>query len=473
MTQTPRHLRRTLLSVLAAGGLVVGGVLSVGPGGLPSANLFSTYDAEVRARAEALAGPPPITDPGAAAIAQVAGTARLDGHGHVHNDPTTKNAVSRSGEAAGAPDRTTPAQRAASRARVAAQRTQREPRLVGVPLGARGSGCPRACTRWRAGATRWAGSRSPSRPPASAATSSTHPTARSSPRPRPAALRGRPPPRRTRTGRSGRRAGSSPSPSPTAVPCGPPAACSPWGRRRPSRCAARRGAQRSPRSRPTSADGRSAASRLPGGPWLRRSARPRPDPRVPGRPGHLQPAVPQVRRSCRARRLPRPPGRGRPRRRARGRARRQDPRQRPRPGGLADLLLLAQPALADAPAGLLQVARALVARRPADPHQPAQREQRPVRDLPAEEELVRRPRRGPPAGRGHAGDAGLHRRAVRRPRPRLVPHRHRPLRGPQGHQRGQAARRDGHGDLGPRWAATSSSAGPPAPRRRCSPSSRR
>ena len=48
MTQTPRHLRRTLLSVLAAGGLVVGAAVSVGPGGLPSANLFSTYDAVPR-----------------------------------------------------------------------------------------------------------------------------------------------------------------------------------------------------------------------------------------------------------------------------------------------------------------------------------------------------------------------------------------------------------------------------------------
>ncbi|MCF6376052.1 hypothetical protein L2K70_00365 [Nocardioides KLBMP 9356] len=134
MTQTPRHPRRILLSLLTAGGLVVGGVVSAEPDGFPSPDLFSIYDAEVGARADALAGPPPITDAGAAAIAQVAGTATLDGHGHVHNDPTTKNALSRSGEATAAPDRTTPAERAASRARVAAQRTQREPRLVGVPL---------------------------------------------------------------------------------------------------------------------------------------------------------------------------------------------------------------------------------------------------------------------------------------------------------------------------------------------------
>ena len=51
--------------------------------------------------------------------------------------------------------------------------------------------------------------------------------------------------------------------------------------------------------------------------------------------------------------------------------------------------------------------------------------------------------------------AGLHRRAVRRPRQGLVPHRHRPVRGPQGHQPGQARRGDGHRDLACRSAATS------------------
>ena len=66
-----------------------------------------------------------------AAIARDRRHRGLDGHGHVHNDPATKNAISRSSEAAAAPDPTTPAQRAASRSRVAAQRTQREPQLVG------------------------------------------------------------------------------------------------------------------------------------------------------------------------------------------------------------------------------------------------------------------------------------------------------------------------------------------------------
>ncbi|MBD3945016.1 amidohydrolase family protein [Nocardioides ganghwensis] len=101
MTPTPRPVRRIVTSLLAAGGLVVGAVLTAAPTGSGAASLPTTYDA---------------------------------GHGHVHDDPTTKNALSRSGEAAAHPARTTPRQRAASRARVSAQRTQREPRLTGVPL---------------------------------------------------------------------------------------------------------------------------------------------------------------------------------------------------------------------------------------------------------------------------------------------------------------------------------------------------
>jgi microsomal dipeptidase-like Zn-dependent dipeptidase len=57
-----------------------------------------------------------------------------DGHDHVHDDPTTKNAVSRSAEAISVKDPTTPAQRAASTARVAAERRTSEPRLRGVAL---------------------------------------------------------------------------------------------------------------------------------------------------------------------------------------------------------------------------------------------------------------------------------------------------------------------------------------------------
>ena len=327
MTQTPRPLRRTLLSVPAACALVVGGVLSVGPGGLPSANLFSTYDAEVRARAQAPAGPPPITDPGAAAIAQVGGTARLDGHGHVHNDPTTKNAVSRSGEAAGAPDRTTPAQRAASRARVATQRTQREPRLVGVPLRSTRQRVPESVYAMAGGCYALGGQPltfqatglgsyllyAPDRTflAATASGGAAWPTS--------------PSPDSDWTVREAGRGSSTFTLADGRCPAHCWRGCSPWGRRRPSRCAARTGAQRSPRSTRRQRTAVRRRHGLPGGPWLRRPARPRPDPRVPRRPGHLQPAVPQVRRRCRASRLPRPPGRGRPRRRARGRARRARP----------------------------------------------------------------------------------------------------------------------------------------------------
>ncbi len=134
MTQTPRHVQRTLLSLLAAGGLVVGGVLSAAPSGTGSASLSSTYDAQARQRAAVLAEQKPHTHPGQGGTVAAISASLNDGHGHVHNDPTTKNAISRSGEAAQAPDPTTPAQREASRARVAAQRTQQEPRLVGVPL---------------------------------------------------------------------------------------------------------------------------------------------------------------------------------------------------------------------------------------------------------------------------------------------------------------------------------------------------
>lgn len=134
MTPFDRPVHRVLVSLLAAGGLVTGGVLSAAPGGPATTNLSTTYDAQVRERARVAAESRPHPHAGAAGIETAAGGALPDDHGHAHDDPTTKNAISRSGEAAQAPDRTTPAQRAASRARVAVQRTQREPRLTGVPL---------------------------------------------------------------------------------------------------------------------------------------------------------------------------------------------------------------------------------------------------------------------------------------------------------------------------------------------------
>ncbi|WP_374457038.1 hypothetical protein [Nocardioides sp.] len=129
MTTTPHPARRVLISLLAAAGLVGAGALTVAHDPTPSANLSSTYDSQARQRAEVVAERRPHSHPGVGGI-----TAALDdGHGHVH-DPATKNAISRSGEAATAPDPTTPRQRAASRARAEAQRTLAEPRLTEVPL---------------------------------------------------------------------------------------------------------------------------------------------------------------------------------------------------------------------------------------------------------------------------------------------------------------------------------------------------
>lgn len=120
MTSTRRPAQRILISLLTAGGLVTGAVLSAGPGGPASAE----------SRPHTHRG----TATGATGIEAITDLSLQDGQGHVHNDPATKNAISRSGEAATAPDSTSPRQRAASRARVAAQRTQREPRLTGVAL---------------------------------------------------------------------------------------------------------------------------------------------------------------------------------------------------------------------------------------------------------------------------------------------------------------------------------------------------
>lgn len=130
MPSTP-HLPRIVCSLLVAGGLVTGGVLTAA-----SPNLSSTYDAQVRGRAAVRAEARPHRHPTGTTAAPSAtdhpGTA--DGHGHVHNDVTTKNAVSRSPEAAAAPAATTGRQAATSRARVAADRRRTEPRLRGVRL---------------------------------------------------------------------------------------------------------------------------------------------------------------------------------------------------------------------------------------------------------------------------------------------------------------------------------------------------
>ncbi len=132
MTSTPRPVQRIVISVLTAGGLVVGGALVAAPSGPGAPSLPSAYDAQTRQRAEVAAEERPHTH-ATDGVETIGDGSVDDGHGHVH-DPATKNAISRSGEAASAPDQTTSRQRAASREQVARQRTQREPRLVGVPL---------------------------------------------------------------------------------------------------------------------------------------------------------------------------------------------------------------------------------------------------------------------------------------------------------------------------------------------------
>ena len=55
---------------------------------------------------------------------------------HDHDDPTTKNAISRAGEvSAETQDPTTPAERRANAAYVAADRTSPEPTLTRAPVG--------------------------------------------------------------------------------------------------------------------------------------------------------------------------------------------------------------------------------------------------------------------------------------------------------------------------------------------------
>ena len=107
----------------------------------------------------------------------------------------------------------------------------------------------------------------------------------------------------------------------------------------------------------------------------------------------------------------------------------------PRPGRLADLQGLAGADSLTHERHLLPVAGARVARRAADLRQPARREQPAVHDLSAQEELLQRHGLGPAAGQAHVRAAGLHRRPVRWPRQGLLPDRQVPVRGPRGHQR--------------------------------------
>ena len=147
-----------------------------------------------------------------------------------------------------------------------------------------------------------------------------------------------------------------------------------------------------------------------------------------------------VRRARGAGRLPRPRAR-RPGGDRGEHALLRQPGRHPRHSRLADAEGLAAPRVADPRAELLQVARALLARRAAGVREPARGQRGPLHHLSVQEELVQRDGRRAPAGEADPRAAGLHRRPERRPRQGLVPDRHDPVAGAPGGQPGQARRR--------------------------------
>lgn len=111
-----RPVRRLALSGALAVALVTGVAQLPAEGGSPrSGSLLSRYDAT---KAQVLEGKPHVDPPGSKP--------------HTHNDPATKNAVSRSAETAADP--TTPEQRRASIEYVASQRRLADPQLTTVPV---------------------------------------------------------------------------------------------------------------------------------------------------------------------------------------------------------------------------------------------------------------------------------------------------------------------------------------------------
>ena len=261
MTPTRRPVQRILISLLAAAGLVAGGVLSAAPGGPASPSLSTTYDAQVAQRAEVAARVATAPAPGRAR------RRRWPTHGRTATGTSTTTRPPRTRSAAAArprPRRTHDGRPArASRVRVAAQRTQREPRLVGVPLRGNAAGSRRTSMRWPAVATASAGCRSPSRRPASAryllyGADRTFLAAAGSGA---AAWAAAPSPgadwtvRRAGEGRFTFTLADGRALRRTSLgPASPPAPPRPW------RCAGRPAAPPSPRWRPTSAAGPSVAS---------------------------------------------------------------------------------------------------------------------------------------------------------------------------------------------------------------------
>ena len=480
-----RSVRRRLVwSVGVAAGAVVGASLLVPSYGQSaregSALLQKQHTTAARTVQAAAAEAKPHAHP--ATTVGDGPTVSLDGHAHNHNDPQTKNSISRTtgdSETADTADPTTPVQAAVAATSVARQRSEPAPRLVplaksparrAVPQNryAMASGCYALQAvrndRWvaRAGdgftasrayrsralplhfqasdlgkyllygtrkdfVARQTGRRRPERPldPGRVRAGSQRRRQLDGDPSR----RGLRLPARCIGPRPGR--GTRRRPGPLGDAGALPAAHG--GRLRRVARGARQ--HRWPHLQGHLAD--------PGGARSRRRAHPRHGVRVPRRRRALRPALAPVRRHRRPQGLPRPLRRQRQGRGARGPAEQRHTGHRPRPGRVADLQGLAGAALLDPRGHLLQVDGALLARWAADLHEPARRERQALPGLPAQAQLVRRHDLDPPAGQGHAQAGEVRRRAVRRPGQGLVPHRHEPLPGPQGDQPGQA--RGGHG----------------------------
>jgi hypothetical protein len=127
MRRETRSRRRLLWASLVSAAVVVGALQAVPSFGHREGSLLEQYDAS---KAEALEALPHVDPPGTPP--------------HDHNDPTTKNAISRAGEVGAATqDPTTADEARANAAYVASQRTLAEPTLTTVAMGSKRAIHPR------------------------------------------------------------------------------------------------------------------------------------------------------------------------------------------------------------------------------------------------------------------------------------------------------------------------------------------
>ena len=129
MRPETRHRRRLLWAGVVSAAVVIGALQSAPSFGHREGSLLAEYDASKAAALEAL---PHVDPPGAQA------------HTHNHNDPATKNAISRGGEVSAATqDPTTAKERRANAAYVARERRLAEPTLTTVAMGIKRAFHPR------------------------------------------------------------------------------------------------------------------------------------------------------------------------------------------------------------------------------------------------------------------------------------------------------------------------------------------